>query len=523
MAVQHYAGDTFVGLSSDVKPLNVIDGARFYESDSPYLVWLKVSGVWVNIGTSGSSQSGYSGYSGTSGYSGLSTTFIEVHQVSHGFVVGSIVRFDGTNYVKALADTPEHAEVVGIVCVIIDSDNFNLLTEGEIEGLSGLIPGYTYFLDLYVPGTYTTTDVSQYGAVSKPLMDAITDTKAYFHNWRGVIVENGMGESGYSGYSGVSGFSGTSGFSGRSGYSGYSGTSGFSGTSGYSGYSGTSGVSGYSGYSGFSGSSSSQTILVNQPSHGLSLGEIIRFNGTDYLPALADTPENAEVVGIVYQVIDSNNFVYLTEGEILGLSGLVPGTVYYLDLYTPGTYSTTDVSQLGAVSKPVLVAVSNTDAFFHNWRGIIVENSYSGYSGYSGFSGTPSVSTVKAVIGANRLDALAFYFNSFVVSADSSSSPVSDAAFIITSPSLNKVSVYLRQSGVSGGGNNTSIQIFRSADGSAFSAATSLTSTVTQSVVLDTTSVYTFSGLTINQYDAIFVKCTPTSSGSNYSGIMTIE
>ena len=78
MAVQHYAGDTFVGLSSDVKPLNVIDGARFYESDSSYLVWLKVSGVWVNIGTSGSSQSGYSGYSGTSGYSGLSTTFIEV-------------------------------------------------------------------------------------------------------------------------------------------------------------------------------------------------------------------------------------------------------------------------------------------------------------------------------------------------------------------------------------------------------------------------------------------------------------
>jgi hypothetical protein len=522
VAVQHYAGDTFVGLSSDVKPLNVIDGARFYESDSSYLVWLKVSGVWVNIGTSGSSQSGYSGYSGTSGYSGLSTTFIQVHQVSHGFVVGDIVRFDGTNYVKALADTPEHAEVVGIVCIIIDSDNFNLLTEGEIEGLSGLIPGYTYFLDLYIPGAYTTTDVSQYGAVSKPLMDAITDTKAYFHNWRGVIVENGMGESGYSGYSGVSGYSGTSGFSGRSGYSGYSGTSGFSGTSGYSGYSGTSGVSGYSGYSGFSGSSSNQTILVNQPSHGLSLGEIIRFNGTDYLPALADTPENAEVVGIVYQVIDSNNFVYLTEGEIIGLSGLVPGAVYYLDLYTPGTYSTTDVSQLGAVSKPVLVAVSNTEAFFHNWRGIIVENSYSGYSGYSGFSGTPSVSTVKAVIGANRLDSAAFYFNSFIISADSSSSPVSDAAFIVTASSLNKISVYLRQSGV-GGGNNTSIQIFRSANGSAFSGATALTGTTTESVAQDTISVYTFSGLTINPYDAIFIKCTPTSSGSDYSGIMTIE
>ena len=522
MAVQHYAGDTFVGLSTDVKPLNVIDGARFYESDSPYLVWLKVSGVWVNIGTSGAGISGYSGYSGVSGFSGESTTYIDVNQVSHGFVIGDVVRFDGTNYVKAQADTPENAEVVGIVSQVIDSDNFKLLTEGEIDGLSGLLPGYTYFLDLFTPGAYSTTDPNAYGAVSKPLMDALSTTKAYFHNWRGIIVENGLGDSGYSGYSGRSGFSGTSGTSGFSGTSGTSGYSGFTGVSGYSGYSGYSGTSGYSGYS---GASSNQTIVVNQPSHSFSVGNLIRYNGTTYSLALADTPENAEVVGIVYQVIDSDNFVYLTEGEITTLSGLNPGAVYFLDLTTPGAYSTSETNVVGTVSKPVLVSVSTTSAFFHNWRGIIVENSYSGYSGYSGtsgYSGVPATEAIRWIVGANRGDSSTFYFNSFLLSSDSSLSLNSDAAFIVTATSLTKVSLYLRQSGV-GGGNSTLIQIFRSADGSAFSSATALTGTTTLSVAQDTVSVYTFSGLTINQYDALFIRCTPTSSGSNYSGVITIE
>ena len=400
MAIQHYAGDTFTGLSTDVKPLNVIDGARFYETDYPYNVWLKVSGVWVNIGSGSTGQSGYSGYSGksgTSGFSGESTTYIDVNQVSHGFVVGDVVRFDGVNYVKAQADTPENAEVVGIVSQIVNSDNFKLLTEGEIDGLSGLLPGYTYFLDFSIPGAYSTVDPNAYGAVSKPLMDALSPTKAYFHNWRGVIVENGLGDSGYSGYSGTSGYSGISG-SGVSGYSGYSGFTGYSGTSGYSGYSGTSG---YSGYSGHSGVSSTQTIVVNQPLHGFVVGDLVRFDGTNYLKAQADTPENAEVVGIIYQVINSDNFVYLTEGEITGLSGLNPGAIYFLDLYTPGSYSTSETNVVGTVSKPVLVAVSTTNAFFHNWRGIIVENiPNGGASGYSGYSGTSGISGFSGINGA---------------------------------------------------------------------------------------------------------------------------
>jgi hypothetical protein len=530
VAVQHYAGDTFVGLSTDVKPLNVIDGARFYESDPPYLVWLKVSGVWVNIGTSGAGISGYSGYSGFSGFSGESTTYIDVNQVSHGFVIGDVLRFDGTNYVKALADTPENAEVVGIVSQVIDSDNFKLLTEGEIDGLSGLLPGYTYFLDLFTPGTYSTTDPNAYGAVSKPLMDALSTTKAYFHNWRGVIVENGLGDSGYSGYSGRSGFSGTSGTSGTSGFSGTSGYSGFTGVSGYSGYSGYSGTSGYSGYSGVS---SNQTIVVNQPSHGFIVGDLIKYDGSLYMLAQADTPENAEVVGIVYQVIDSDNFVYLTEGEITTLSGLTPGAVYFLDLYSPGAYSTSETNVVGTVSKPVLVATSATTAFFHNWRGIIVENGlgdsgYSGYSGVSGFSGTSGTSgfsgsglVIRQPISASSTTT-SFYFNSNVYTGDKSISPNPYSAFIVNLPSASQINICLRQEGVVGG-NSTIIQVFKSANGDPLGSTSAITPETVQTIGENTMAVYSFSGLTINQYDALFLRCIPATSGSSYYGVVTIE
>jgi hypothetical protein len=55
MAIQRYIGDTFIGLSSDTKPANILDGARFFESDT-LKIFLKVTGSWVIIGGAGSSN-----------------------------------------------------------------------------------------------------------------------------------------------------------------------------------------------------------------------------------------------------------------------------------------------------------------------------------------------------------------------------------------------------------------------------------------------------------------------------------
>jgi hypothetical protein len=60
--IQRFAGDKFTGLSTDTKPLNVVDGAIFYETNT-FKEYIKVDGSWAEV----IGQSGYSGYSGISG------------------------------------------------------------------------------------------------------------------------------------------------------------------------------------------------------------------------------------------------------------------------------------------------------------------------------------------------------------------------------------------------------------------------------------------------------------------------
>jgi hypothetical protein len=111
-----------------------------------------------------------------------------VNQTAHGFVVGDIVRFNGTIYVKAQADSATNSEVAGIVAVIIDANNFTLITNGYVTGLTGLVAGTTFFLSPSVAGALTATEPTTAGQVTKPLVIADTTTSGYFFNFRGFVV-----------------------------------------------------------------------------------------------------------------------------------------------------------------------------------------------------------------------------------------------------------------------------------------------------------------------------------------------
>jgi len=102
--------------------------------------------------------------------------FIDVgYEEVHGFEVGDIVRVDrdylsgDITYVKAIADSVDHAKVVGIVTEVISEDIFNYVSSGYIDsdilGLSPLKKGSFYYLSSTEEGkmtdnpTYTGTDV----------------------------------------------------------------------------------------------------------------------------------------------------------------------------------------------------------------------------------------------------------------------------------------------------------------------------------------------------------------------------
>lgn len=97
------------------------------------------------------------------------------------------------------------------------------------------------------------------------------------------------------------------------------------------------------------------TVGVTQASHGLSVGDVVRFDGTDYVQALADTSAHAEAVGVV-SLVDGDSFAYQTAGVVSTLSGLTPGDLYYLK--DDGSLGTTP----GTIEKPILIATSATSA-----------------------------------------------------------------------------------------------------------------------------------------------------------------
>ena len=126
------------------------------------------AGAWSAIGGSGSVS--------------------RITQNSHGFSVGHVLAFNGTNYVKAQADTSSNAEVVGIVSRVVDANTFEITLNGQVSGLTGLTAGGVYFLDPTTAGAITLTEPSVVGQISIPVGVASSTTTLYVAPKRGVVV-----------------------------------------------------------------------------------------------------------------------------------------------------------------------------------------------------------------------------------------------------------------------------------------------------------------------------------------------
>lgn len=120
------------------------------------------------------------------------------------------------------------------------------------------------------------------------------------------------------------------------------------------------------------GGSSGETVSkdITQTSHGFAVNDVLKFTGTTYQKAQADSAANAEVVGIVTAVAGANDFTLTTEGYVSALTALTSDTVYFLSDATAGLLTATEPTATGSVSKPLLKTVSTTTGYFNNWRGM---------------------------------------------------------------------------------------------------------------------------------------------------------
>ena len=145
--------------------------------------------------------------------------------------------------------------------------------------------------------------------------------------------------------------------------------------------------------------------VFTHTSHGFTFGQCVRLRdgGTcDF--AIANSKEEAEVFGVVSEVLDANTYVVTMNGEIrgdfsstLGVAGplgatLESGAVYFLSDATnsEGEISATEITTAGKIRKPVVIGMGET-------AGLVIQ--------YVGAKISPELDTVAPVMRRLNLNA----------------------------------------------------------------------------------------------------------------------
>lgn len=200
---------------------------------------------------------------------------------------------------------------------------------------------------------------------------------------------------------------------------------------------------------------------ITQTAHGLSVGDVVRLDGTDYAKAQADSEANAEAVGIVIAVANSNNFTVQTGGFVSGLSSLAAGTVYYLDDDTAGLLTATEPTDTGDVSKPLLIAATTTSGWLFDMRGALISASNSvflygvGPPGDVGAVGSIYLDTASGAFYGPRADSVDTFGLLTDASAQGDVTNNYEQATKYTMPdtgSVTKLSIWLTGGGATGSG-----------------------------------------------------------------------
>lgn len=167
-----------------------VSGQSDIVADNPSDILTIAAGPNITITTDAATDTLTISSTGGSG-SGDAVVISNINQTAHGFVVGDVIHHDGTAYAKALANAASTADVLGVVSSVSGPNQFTLTTSGVITGLSGLVPGATYFLSDTTPGVFTAIEPTSPTSITKPIMEAVSATSAIIINLRGILIGDG--------------------------------------------------------------------------------------------------------------------------------------------------------------------------------------------------------------------------------------------------------------------------------------------------------------------------------------------
>ena len=269
-----------------------------------------INGTWVQFGGGGG---------------GGDTSTDTINDPMHTFMlsdIGKAVYVSASDtYTLANASNVVTAEVAGVLVGVVVGVSYTVQQTGKNINFSGLVAGSVYWLSDMTNGVLTTLQPTTPGSVLKPVLIAITASSAWILSMPGVVVGSGPTPP--------------------------------------------------------PSPDDTQQQQVTQTAHGFGRGDILRIDYDaghptvgKYVKAQADTYAHSQVVGMVVKVLDVDNFIIQFSGFWSGdWSGLIPGTLYYLDETFEGSITDMAPSGLNEVVRLVIIAYTPTSGWLFEQYG----------------------------------------------------------------------------------------------------------------------------------------------------------
>lgn len=114
-----------------------------------------------------------------------------VNETGHGFAVGDVLRFNGTIFVKAQANSLVNCQGVVIVSLVSSVDSFYVTQIGWVNDLTAtFVAGTQYYVDPAVAGALTSVQPTSTGQIYLPCFVADDDHSGYFYTSSGIAISS---------------------------------------------------------------------------------------------------------------------------------------------------------------------------------------------------------------------------------------------------------------------------------------------------------------------------------------------
>jgi trimeric autotransporter adhesin len=163
--------------------------------------------------------------------------------------------------------------------------------------------------------------------------------------------------------------------------------------------------------------------LINQPSHGFTVGTVLGWSGGAYNKPIANGLYDGEVLGIVSKCYNTSCFDLTQAGYVTGLTSLSANTTYFLSDTIAGLLTPLEPTIGGHIAKTMLIADTSTSAWVLPYPGYVVTTGSSGGGTVTGANNGLTLSGADILLGGTLIQNTAICLNNNTIGIGCNTEP----------------------------------------------------------------------------------------------------